>query len=222
MKAQDLISDIYPAVNINDKGEKALVRMDFFKVSHIPLVDEEGEYYGIISESEIYDFDLLNKSLSTHKSVLARPYVYGDAHVYEVINIFSKLNISVVPVLNRKDNYIGSLCLCDIVKQIGTLTGSDSPGTVFVLELSANDYSLSQIAQIIEGNDAKVLSLHTTSPEDSTIVEVTVKINTDDFSAIRQTFERYDYTIKEVFSDDENVDDLLEERYQEFMNYLNI
>lgn len=222
MKAKNLISEIYPAVNINDKGEKGLVRMDFFKISHIPLVDADGEYYGIISESEIYDFDLLNKPFSSHKSVLARPYVYEDDHIYEVIHLFSKLNISVIPVLNKKDIYIGSLCLSDLVKYLGSLTSSENSGTLFVLELSSNDYSLSQIAQIIEGNDAKVLSLHVNSPENSTKLEVTIKVNTNDFSAIRQTFERYDYVIKEAFVEGDQVNELLEERYEEFMNYLNI
>ena len=61
MQAKDLISDIFPAVNINDNGEKALVRMEFFKISHIPLVNSDADYLGLISENEIYDFDLINK-----------------------------------------------------------------------------------------------------------------------------------------------------------------
>ncbi len=222
MQAKDLISDMFPAVNIKDKGEKALVRMDFFKVSHIPLIDDKNNYYGLISESEIYDFDLLNKSFSTYKSVLARPYVYCEDHIYEVIGLVTKLNISVVPVLNRKEKYKGSLCLYDIIKYIGTLITSDNPGTIFILELSIHDYSLSQIAQIIEGNNAKILSVYTSSPGDSTKLDVTVKINTDDFSAVRQTFERYDYKIKAAYSDSDKINVLLEERYEEFMNYLNI
>lgn len=222
MQAKDLISDLFPAVNIKDKGEKALVRMDFFKVSHIPLIDEENNYYGLISESEIYDFDLLNKPFSTYKSVLARPYVYCEDHIYEVIGLVTKLNISVVPVLNRKEKYKGSLCLYDIIKYIGTLITSDNPGTIFILELSIHDYSLSQIAQIIEGNNAKILSVYTSSPGDSTKLDVTIKINTDDFSAVRQTFERYDYKIKAAYTDSEKMNVLLEERYEEFMNYLNI
>lgn len=222
MQAKDIISDIFPAVNIKDKGEKALVRMDFFKVSHIPLIDDENNYYGLISEIEIYDFDLLNKPFSSHKSVLARPYVYCEDHIFEVIGLVTKLNISVVPVLNQKEKYQGSLSLYDIIKYMGTIVSSDNPGTVFILELSIHDYSLSQIAQIVEGNNAKILSLYTSSPGDSTKLDVTVKVNTDEISAIKQTFERYDYSIKATYTDSDKISDLLEERYEEFMNYLNI
>ncbi len=222
MQAKELISDIFPAVNINDKGEKALVRMDFFKISHIPLTDSDGNYFGLISENEIYDFDLTDKPFSTYKNVLIRPFVFCNQHFYEVINIFTKFNISVVPVLNEKEKYIGAVCFHDLVRHLGKMTASENPGTIFILELDFHNYSLSQIAQIVEGNDAKILSLYVSSQEDSTKLEVTVKINTTDFSGIRQTFERYDYKIKATYSEDDKINEFLEERYDEFMNYLNI
>jgi len=220
--AKDIISDLFPAVNVKDNGERALVRMDFFKVSHIPLIDDERNYLGLISENEIYDFDLLNKPFTTLKSVLARPFVYCDDHTYSVLGLINKLNISVVPVLNQKNKYKGALCLYDIIKYTETLTAAANPGTVFILEVNVRDYSVSQIAQIIESNNAQILSLHTSSPDDSTKLNITVKINTDDFSSVRQTLERYNYIIKAAYSGSDKYNELLEERFNEFMNYLNI
>ncbi len=222
MQAKELISDIFPAININEIGERALGRMDFFKISHIPLTDAEGNYHGLISENEIYDFDLLQNPFTTYKKVLARPFVFEDQHIYDVINLFSKLNISVVPVLNKKEKYVGAVCLYDVIRYMGKITAADNPGTVFILEISIHDYSLSQIAQIIEGNNAKVLSFYTSTKKDSTKMEVTIKINTNEFSAIRQTFERYNYIVKAAYTEEDKINDLLEERYDEFMNYLNI
>ncbi|NPA67448.1 MAG: CBS domain-containing protein [Chlorobi bacterium] len=222
MQAKDLISDIFPSVNINDKGEKALVRMDFFKISHIPLTDIDGTYYGLISENEIYDFDLVDKPFTSYKNVLARPFVTNYEHVYSVINLFTELNISLVPVLNEKEKYIGAVCFRDLIKFLGTLTAARNPGTVFILELDYHNYSLSQIAQIIESNGAKVLSLHANSQKDSVRLELTVKLNTTDFSAVRQTLERYDYKIKAAYGKDDKIKELMEERFDEFMNYLNI
>ena len=222
MQAKELISDIFPAVNINDKGEKALVRMDSFKISHIPLTDSDGNYFGLISENEIYDFDLIEKPFSTYKNVLARPFVLCKEHIYSVINLFTKLNISVVPVLNDREKYIGAICFHDLVKYFGRLTASENPGTIFILELDSHNYSLSQIAQIIESNGAKVLSLYANSVKDSTQLEITVKLNVTDFTAVKKTFERYDYKIKAAYNEDDKINELLEERYNEFMNYLNI
>lgn len=222
MQAKELISDIFPAVNINDKGEKALVRMDFFKISHIPLTDVNGNYFGLISENEIYDFDLVEKPFSTYKNVLIRPFVFCNQHIYSVINLFTKLNISVVPVLNAQEKYIGAICFHDLVRYTGKLTASENPGTIFILELDYNNYSLSQIAQIIESNGAKVLSLYASSIEDSTKLEITIKLNITDFTAVKQTLERYDYKIKAAYNENDKINELLEERYDEFMNYLNI
>jgi predicted transcriptional regulator len=222
MQSKELISDIFPAININEIGERALVRMDFFKISHIPLTDDNENYLGLISENEIYDFDLLNKPIASYKNVIGRPFVFEDQHIYDTINIFSKLNISVVPVLSKKKKYIGAVCLNDIVKYLGKLTATENSGAVFIIEFNIHDYSMSQIAQIIESNDAKILSFYLYSDKNSTKLEATIKINTGDFSPIRQTFERYGYHIKAAYTEIDKINELLEERYDEFMNYLNI
>jgi hypothetical protein len=90
-----------------------------------------------------------------------------------------------------------------------------------VLELNIHDYSLSEIARIVESNDAKILSLYISSHIDSNKLELTVKINRTDLSPIIQTFNRYNYTIKASFHQSEYVDDL-KDRFDSFMSFLNI
>jgi len=87
--------------------------------------------------------------------------------------------------------------------------------------LNLHDYSLSEISRIVESNDAKILSLYISSHTDSTKLEVTIKINRTDLSAIIQTFNRYNYTIKASFHQSEYVDDL-KDRFDSFMSFLNI
>jgi len=222
MQVKELITDIFPYININDNGEKALIRMDFFKISHIPLIDSEKKYYGLISENEIYDFNLLQNSFNTYKKVLIRPFVFDNQHIYDIIALFSNLKISVVPVLNKKEKYIGAICFPELIKYISNLFVAENTGTVFILELNIHDYSLTQISQIIEENNAKILSLYTSTKKNSTKLELTIKINTTDFSSIRQSLERYNYFIKSAYSKDDKINDLIDERYEEFMNYLNI
>ncbi len=222
MQAKNLISDIFPSIYINETGKQAISKMDIFKVSHIPLINNGNEYFGLLSENEIFDFDLMEKSFETYKKVLIRPFVYENQHAFDIIKILSKLNVSVVPVLNRNEKYVGAVCIHDIINYIGRITSSENTGTVFVLKMSIQDYSLSQISQIIEGNNAKILNLYTTTYKDSTRLDVTIKINLNDFSAIEQTFERYNYKITYSNSGSTELDELLEERYEEFMNYLNV
>ncbi len=222
MQVSEIISDLFPAVRMKDIGEKALERMDFFKVSHMPLIDDTEYYCGMISENEIYDFDLMKKNFLSHKNVLIRPFVEQNSHIYDAVNLFAEFNLSLVPVIDNAEKYRGAILMNDIVKYLGSFSSMYVPGTVFVLEMSISDYLASQISQIIEGNDAKILSMHVRYIDNSTRMEVIVKVNTHDFSAIRQTFERYSYTIKEAYTREDKMNELIEERYHEFMNYLNI
>jgi len=88
-----------------------------------------------------------------------------------------------------------------------------------VLEMNSNDYSLAQIAQIVESNNAKILSSFITSSEDSTRLEVTLKINVSNLSAVIQTFERYEYTVKDVIQDKDAESDL-RKRYEALLNFM--
>ena len=94
-------------------------------------------------------------------------------------------------------------------------------GGIIILELNTNDYSLVQIAQIVESNDAKILSSYITSNIDSTKIELTIKINTEDLSGILQTFFRYNYNVKASFHLGDYTRDL-KNRFEEFIHYLNI
>ena len=80
---------------------------------------------------------------------------------------------------------------------------------------------MSQITQIVESNNAKILSSYIMSPPDSTKLEVTLKINQIELGRIIRTFERYDYIIKASYQKSE-VDDDIQNRYESLMNFLKL
>jgi acetoin utilization protein AcuB len=88
--------------------------------------------------------------------------------------------------------------------------------------VKTNDYSLSEIAQIIESNDTKILSLYVKTIKTTDKINVTIKVNHTDISAVIQTFERYNYKIKDTFSDNNKMDSTLKDRLDSFFNYLNV
>jgi hypothetical protein len=110
-----------------------------------------------------------------------------------------------------------------ISESIPSLITSDSGyGAIIVLELTERDYSLSQIAQIIESNDVKVIGLNVASPADSTILEITIKLNSNEISSIIRTFERYNIPVKTWTTNSDTIDQFYQERYDLLMKYLNI
>ncbi len=221
MLAKDLISDVIPALRTSDSGQKALYWMDIFRISHLPIVNNE-DFLGLISDKDIYDLNMAEEPIGNHSLSLFSPYVTLDQHIFEVIEIASRLNLSVVPVLDHNNHYLGLITMNHLIHYFGELSALKQPGGIIVLEININDYSLSEIAQIVEGNDAKILSLYINSHANSMKMEVSIKINRKELTSIIQTFNRYNYIIKASFMDENDLNSLYENRYEQFMKYLSI
>lgn len=220
MRAQELISELIPPLKYSETGEKALNWMNEFRVSHLPVV-KGNQFIGLLSENDIYDMPDPSMRLDECFINLPKPFIYANRHVYEVMKIISDLKITVVPILDENNEYIGCTDLLFLMSQITAVVSIKEPGGILVLVMNIHDYSLTEIARIVEENNAKILSSYITSVPDSTEIEVTIKINTTDLDRIIHTFNRYDYTIKASFAKGNFADDL-KRRYDELMNYLNM
>ena len=204
----------------SDTGKTALSWMEEYKVSHLPIVNNQ-EFLGLISELDIYNLNDFDEPLGNHKLSLNNPYVFDSQHIYDVLKLVSEQNLSLVPVLNEKGNYLGAISLQNLVKYFARALSVDDPGGVIVLEMNYNNYSLTELAKIVEENDAKILSTFLVNHEDSARVDVFLKLNTVEISSVLKTLERYDYFVKASFGREDDLDDL-RDRYNSLMNYLNV
>lgn len=214
-----LRNDIKP-LQPADKVFFAHELMDEFKVQHLPVV-EEGIYLGLISEDDLLDAADDNLSVKEGSSKIIRSFLKAEKHLFDAIALFGELNVSMLPVLDSNEKYLGYIYPKDIVVSMGSMLSSKIPGSILVLEVNQSDYQMSQIAQIVEGNDAKILASFITSSQDSTLLEITLRINRTDLTAIIQTFNRYDYSIAATFHESVHQADL-QDRFDNFMNYLNM
>ncbi len=221
MLANELISEVIMPLRTSDTGNTALSWMDELRVSHLPIVNNET-FLGLVSEKDIYELNDPDEPLGSYQLSLVRPYVYNDQHLFEVIRILSTMELTLVPVLDEHDNYIGCITQSRLLKEVAQVSSVDQPGGIIVLHMNIADYSLHEISRIVESNDAKILSSNVRSFNESHMIEVTLKLNKIDVSSVLQTFNRYDYQISASFSEENNYDDLLKERFGSLMNYLNI
>lgn len=218
MTALELITDEIPPLLHTDKGDKALVWMDEFKVTHLPVL-KNGNYVGVISESALMDMEDLDLSLDKLFQHLPRPYAKQDAHIYEVLARISDYKVSVLPILDEEENYMGCTDIHHLMTLIANTGSIKDTGGILVIEMNEVDYSLAQIAQIVESNNAKILSSFIMTSKDSTKIEVTLKINEIELDRIIRTFARYDIEVKASFQKS-RFDDDLQLRYDALMNYL--
>ncbi|MBM3421300.1 MAG: CBS domain-containing protein [Bacteroidetes bacterium] len=221
MVAKDLISEVIPSLKTSDTGQTALNWMEIFRISHLPIVNNQ-DFLGLISDVDIYDINQPDEPIGNHPLTLFKPYVDLETHIFDVIGIASKMNLSVVPVLDEKMHFKGVILVSDIVGYLARISGLDLPGGIIVLDVLERDYSLAQISQIVESNNARVLSSYITSISESTRLQITLKVNTTSLSSIIRTFERYGYEVKTWLTEDESLNRFYSDRFDMFMKYLDI
>ncbi len=187
MVAKDLISEVIPSLKTSDPGQVALNWMEIFRISHLPIVNNQ-DFLGLISDTDIYDMNMPEEPIGNHALTLLKPYVTTEQHIFEVIGLASRLKLSVIPVLDSKNHFKGVITTSDLIQHIAGISSLDQQGGIIVLEIIERDYSLSQISQIVESNNIKVLSMYITSPPESTKLEVTLKVNSGELASLIRTF----------------------------------
>ena len=220
MIASQLIVDLLPPLKPSESFGKALLWMSEFKVAHLPVVNK-NDFLGILSEEDALDINMEEMSIESSSVKLNPIYTYEYHHAFEVMKRMSDNHLTIMPILDKNDNYIGSTTLSHLMTITSNTTSIKEPGGVIVLALNSKDYSLSEIAQIVESNNARILSSYITSSTDTTQIEVTIKINKKELGAILQTFNRYDYKVINTYQKDEDFDDL-QNRFDNLMNMLDL
>ncbi len=219
MIASNLLSQTIVPLRTSDTGEEALGIMNDFYVKQLPIVNNE-QLLGLISEDDILNHDVA-EAIGSYQLSMSRPYVKENNHIYDVISILSEYQLTVIPVVDKEDNYLGLISQEDLIRFFANIGSFTEPGSIIVLEVSKRDYTMAEIARIVESENAAILSSFITSTLDSTKIDVTLKINRQDIQSIIATFERFDYSIKASFFETDYFDSL-KERYDSLMSYLNV
>jgi acetoin utilization protein AcuB len=194
--------------------------MEEYRVSQLPVV-KSGKFLGMITEDDALEIEDMSSKLKKYELRLLRLYVLGSQHIFDIIKMVSEFKLSLVPVVDLNMVYAGSITLDILINKVAGFASINQPGSTIVLDLNVNDYSMSEIARIVEGNDAKILSSFITSSPDSTRLELTLKINQVDIGGVIQTFNRYNYLVSATFQESK-MDEYLHKRYDELMKYLDI
>jgi|JI9StandDraft_2_1071091.scaffolds.fasta_scaffold134240_1 CBS domain-containing protein len=221
MFAKEIISDALKPLEYSDTGEHAMVLMHDYNVSQLPVVDE-GKYVGLISLDEILSLRHLNDPLKKIHTSLTKPYVHESSHLFDVMKAGVEFNVKVIPVLSdTDDSYLGIISAEGCMRAFALLNSVRDEGSVLELEVPIKDFQLSEIARIVESNGATILAYYSNIIQENSLVEVTLKLNTNELSAIVAAFERYEYIVKGVHQEEEYTEDL-KDRYDAFMRFMEV
>lgn len=212
------ITNDYKAIDSQESISLVQEFFDDLNFSHFPVV-EEGMYIGSISSDDIETFEA-NKNVSEYRYSLEGFFARSTMIWLEVLEVFAKNNANLVPVLDEKNKYVGYYEISDIMKFFHETPFLQEPGGIIIVKKRTSEYSMGQIAQIVESNNGKLLGLFV-SETDSENSQITIKISLGVMNEIIQTFRRYNYQIvSEHFED--NYINTLKERSDYLDKYLNI
>lgn len=220
MNAKTLIAHDIPALSIEQTGRDAFHLLSDYHVKHLPVLDGK-KLVGILSEEDVFNHKLYEPISEYDFSMLRRFAVRSEEHIFEVMRVMGDNRLTVIPVVDDEGDYLGLISQNDLLRYFAQSAAFTESGSVIVLEMSRRDYSLSTISRILEEEDVKILSSFVTSSTDPETVELTLKLNRHDLGRAIASLERHEYMVKETFGDLEYADGM-QERFDSFMNYLNV
>lgn len=219
MQTSDYITKDIKPLSSSDKASKAKELFKQLTFSHLPVVDK-GVLLGLIAENDIQAV-VDNNDLLSEYTYLLQPFSVTDkTNWFELLKVFALNDANIIPVLTEKQKYLGYYELTDILHIFNSTPFLNESGAILVISKEISDYSFSEISQIVESNNAKLLGAFI-SNIDKERVEVTVKISDHDLNNTMQTFRRYNYTILTGFQVDEYLN-TLKERSDYLQKYLDI
>ena len=218
MQITDYINTDIPPLLSEDSMEKVFNYFEQHTYTHMPLV-KNNKLLGNIAEADLQGFS---------KNARAEDYLYAfdiffvrnTTNWVNVLEIFSKKETNIMPVLDKNNHYLGYYDLIDIMTFFRETPFLKEPGGIMIVEKGIKDYSFSEISQIIESNNAKLLGGFISEISDD-IIQITLKIGTTGLNDVIQTFRRYGYNI--VFGNEtDSYMENLKDRSEYLNKYLNI
>jgi len=219
MKARDAITSTIPELSVHDSIETALGRLMEHHVNHLPVVDDEGDLAGVLSEMRLMDAEGPDDEVGS--LVVGRPVsVPPEAHIFDAARTMVEHDLSTIPVADQEGRYYGLIQRHDVFDKFAQMLSTQQSGAILALEVDPRDYALAKLVRLIEQNDGKVLAVASEAPEQSSgKIRVTLKLNVHDTSRIRHVLEHHGYHVVASFAED---DGELEELVEEFVRYLEV
>ena len=218
LEITDYINNDFKAINSSDSIESVIDFFEEARFSHFPVI-EDGVYIGCISSEEAETFDS-SKKVSDYRYALKGFFARTSMFWVDVLDVFSRNNTTVIPVLSDENTYVGYYEITEVIHNFYETPFVKEHGGVIIVEKSILDFTMSQVVQIVESNEGKILGLYVsnTTPDK---VQVTIKIVLGGMNEILQTFRRYGYDIISEYKEDVFLNNL-KDRSDYLEKYLSI
>ncbi len=99
---------------------------------------------------------------------------------------------------------------------------SEIENSLIILEIPSKDYFLTEIARIVESNNAHVIALSIFPISGNAELLVSLKLDISDLTSVLRSFERFNYKVVYYYMKADEVTDIQQERLDELLYYLDM
>lgn len=218
MKLSDIINNNVRALDKNDSIGHALDEFEKYGYDFLPVLSN-GELVCCLHREAIIDhsdFEIIQDVIQCEDLFFANI----ELSIFDVMRLFAINATNILPVVDLERKYLGTVLVEDLLNQIGNTPFVLEKGGVLIVRKSMREYSISEIANIVESENAKILGILTSDFVDNDIV-LTIKINQMRLANIETALKRFGYSIVDSYYENKNFNNL-QDRYNQLMNYLDI
>jgi len=197
----------FRAFGFEDKIQDAINTCKHYGFSHIPIV-EKNIFRGMLRCDDLIEYENEEDKLENLRDYIEKIYLSDKMSWTDTLSLMIRNEANVLGVLDHTGKFVGIQLLDDLINFLAEKDFINKEGYILVVRKNTADFSISEVAQIIESDGGAILGILVNETNGET--ELEVKIQTEDINEIIQSFRRYDYTIISEMEEDLHLQELKE------------
>lgn len=222
MLAKEILNTEFTPLQPASPISAALAKMEAWQSSSIPVVElVTKKIIGHILFEDVAE--IVDESRPVSDLEIRKPiFTFENQHVFEVARQMLLHEVRILSVVDHNEYYIGVIEKKNVLEALTNMLNVTVDGSVITIQIAKADFTLSELVHLIETEEGRILGL-TVGPSIklNTHLEISIKVNSEETSAITSSLRRHGYLVTSTNRTDLMQIDL-SSRADELMRYLDV
>jgi len=197
---------------LDDTVSQCLNKINKQQSNYLPVIDGPL-YIGCLEKDDLLVADI-DKSIRDVRYLIKDCSINVTDGMLDMLKKFADFEAELLPVINSKRELQGNYLLEDLLIDFRDTPFFDHDGEELRLQKKSDEFSYSELCQIIESNNAQISGMFTSKIKND-VVEVQLKIKTNGLNNVLESLRRYEYTVMSDHQQDKH-----QEKVKESSAYL--
>lgn len=217
MIVAQIVQTGFPVVHLSDTPYTVLEIMNTYQVSHVPVIDADAHYLGLVSQDAVEELQD-DQTLAASQLYLTPLQCSDQAFLLDALRILSENALTLLPVV-QSDSLLGVITAKEMIRLLAVFLDVHDRFGVIVIESDPTRFSMGEVNRILESHDLSLLHMNTR--RDSGMLVITMQVSKQEISTAVASLQQNGYVISYFFG--KSADDAeVQENYQHLLSYLNM